>query len=244
MVLRMTRLRDAPKAVTLRARTYAHRVRYAGRNVWCPVCERSARRFAPHRGRPHARCPHCGSLERHRVLWMWLRDRVPPGAHVLHVAPEPGLAQRLQELSTNYLSVDLDSPHAMKHCDVTEIPEPDASFDVVICNHVLEHVSDDRKAMRELRRVLRPGGLAVLQHPVHDRPDTYEDASVVDPGARLRVFGQEDHVRIYGWDMLDRLREAGFADVAVPEPCDDYPPADRARYGLLPSPTIVATRRA
>ncbi len=238
----MTRLRDATKAVALRARTYAHRVRYAGRHVWCPVCERSARRFVPHRGRPQARCPHCGSLERHRVLWLWLRDRVPAGARVLHVAPELGLAHRLKELSTNYLSVDLDSPHAMKRCDITAIPEPDASFDVVICNHVLEHIPDDRKAMRELRRVLTPGGLAVLQHPVHDRPDTYEDAGVVDPASRLRVFGQEDHVRIYGWDMLDRLREAGFVDVAVPEPCDDYSPAERARYGLLPSPTIVASR--
>jgi SAM-dependent methyltransferase len=153
------------------------------------------------------------------------------------------LACRLLELPVDYLSVDLDSPYAMKHCDITAIPEPAARFDVVICNHVLEHIPHDRKAMRELRRVLRPGGLAILQHPIHNRPDTYEDASVVDPAARLRVFGQEDHVRIYGWDMLERLREAGFADVATLEPCDDYSPAERARYGLVPSPMIVATRR-
>jgi len=240
----MALVRETTMAIIVRARVYAHRVRYTGHDVWCPVCERSARRFASHRGRPQARCPHCGSLERHRVLWLWLRARVPAGARVLHVAPEPGLAQRLQELSIKYLSVDLDSPHAMKHCDITAIPEPDASFDVVICNHVLEHIADDRTAMRELRRVLRPGGLAVLQHPVEDRPDSFEDASVVDPAERLRVFGQEDHVRIYGWDILDRLREAGFVDVSVPEPCDDYSPAEHARYGLMPSPTIVATRRS
>jgi SAM-dependent methyltransferase len=223
-----------------RLKYYAQRVRYLGRQVHCPVCERSARRFAPHRGRRHARCVHCGSLERHRVLWLWLRGRVPPSSRVLHVAPEPGLARRLQALPIDYLSIDLDSPLAMKRCDITAIPEGDASFDVLICNHVLEHVQDDRRAMTELRRVLRRGGLAVLQHPIHDRPDTYEDPSVVEPEERLRVFGQEDHVRIYGWDMLDRLRNAGFESIETPEPYDDFSPAERARFGLEPSPTIIA----
>jgi SAM-dependent methyltransferase len=171
---------------------------------------------------------------------LWLRDRIPPGARVLHVAPEPGLARRLRALDIDYLSVDLDSPHAMKRCDITAIPEPDGAFDVVICNHVLEHIPDDRQAMRELRRVLRPGGLAVLQHPVYDRPDTYEDFSVVDPAERLRVFGQEDHVRIYGWDMLDRLRAAGFEDIVAPEPWHDFPADEQARFGLAPTTTIIA----
>jgi len=223
------------------ARYYAHRARYAGNRVYCPVCEQSARRFAPHRGRSHARCVNCGSLERHRVLWLWLRERIPPKARVLHVAPEPGLSERLKAMPIDYLSVDIDSPFAMKRCDITDIPEPDASFDVLICNHVLEHIPDDRRAMAELRRVLKPGGLAVLQHPIHDRPDTLEDPSVVAPDDRLRVFGQEDHVRIYGWDMLDRLRSAGFTRVDTPEPCDQFSTAERRRFGLARSPTIVAS---
>jgi SAM-dependent methyltransferase len=138
------------------------------------------------------------------------------------------------------LIVDLDSPLAMERCDITAIPEPDGAFDVVICNHVLEHIPDDRRAMRELRRVLRPGGLAVLQHPVQDRPDTYEDPGVVDPVERLRVFGQEDHVRIYGWDMLDRLRTAGFQDVATPELWEEFSPDELGRLGLAPTTTIIA----
>jgi SAM-dependent methyltransferase len=128
----------------------------------------------------------------------------------------------------------------MQRCDITDIPQPDGAFDIVICNHVLEHVPDDRKAMRELRRVLRPGGLAVLQHPVQDRPDTYEDFSVVDATERLRVFGQEDHVRIYGWDMLDRLRAAGFDDIETPEPWREFSPDERTRLGLAPTTTIIA----
>ncbi len=150
------------------------------------------------------------------------------------------MAGRLQQLPIDYLSVDLDSPYAMRHCDITAIPEPDASFDVVICNHVLEHIPDDRKAMRELRRVLKPGGLAVLQHPIHDRPDTFEDQSIVSPDERLRVFGQEDHVRIYGWDFVDRLRDVGFGSVTIPEPCDDFSTAERDYLGLRPSPTVIA----
>lgn len=229
-----------PSKLLAHTKYYVHRARYSGNGVHCPICERSARRFAPHRGRPHARCVNCGSLERHRVLWLWLRERIPPHARVLHVAPERGLSDRLQAMQIDYLSVDIDSPFAMKRYDITDIPESDASFDVVICNHVLEHIADDRRAMTELRRVLKPGGLAVLQHPIHDRPDTFEDPNVVAPEERLRVFGQEDHVRIYGWDMLDRLHAAGFERVETPEPCDEFSAADRKRFGLAPSPTVIA----
>src|SRR4051794_29600894 len=108
-------------------------VRYMGVRVSCPVCGRSARRFVPHRGRPFAKCVYCGSLERHRLLWLWLRDRIPTGARVLHVAPDPGLEGRLRRREIDYLSVDLGSPPAMKRCDITAIPEADDAFDVVIC---------------------------------------------------------------------------------------------------------------
>src|SRR4051794_5699274 len=113
-------------------------LRYMGVRVRCPVCGRSARRFVPHRGRPFAKCVYCGSLERHRLLWLWLRDRIPTGARVLHAAPDPGLERRPRTREIDYLSVDLEPPHAMRGCDTPAIPEPDDAFDVVICNHVLE----------------------------------------------------------------------------------------------------------
>jgi colanic acid/amylovoran biosynthesis protein len=225
-------------------RTVAERVgwqaRYAGRGVQCPICGRSARRFAPHRDRPYAECPHCHSLERHRALWLWLRHRIPHGALVLHVAPEQGLAARLRALPIEYVSTDLESPLAMRHDDVTALPDPDGSFDVVICNHVLEHISDDRAAMRQIRRVLRPGGFAVLQHPIRAQAETFEDWTVVTPQDRLQVFGQEDHVRVYGRDFVDRLREAGFDEVDLMEVEDEIPAPLHARYGLRPSPTVIA----
>ena len=111
-----------------------------------------------------------------------------------------------------YLSADLDprSP-ALMHFDITAIPLDDATFDVVVCNHVLEHIPDDRLAMRELRRILRPGGCMYSIHPVYtELPSTFEDASVTDPDARRRLFGQIDHVRKYGPDFVERLSNAGF----------------------------------
>jgi Methyltransferase domain len=239
-ILRTIRLLLSRLAPATRARRAAHRVLCAGRGVQCPVCNRSARRFAPHRDRAYAECVHCHSLERHRGLWLWLREQIPAGADVLHVAPEGGIAARLRAMPITYVTTDLESPLAMRHDDLTALPDLDESFDIVICNHVLEHISDDRAAMREIRRVLRPGGLAVLQHPIRPGGKTFEDARVVSPEDRLRVFGQEDHVRIYGWDFLDRLREAGFDRVETLHLERDVPANLHARYGLRASTTVVA----
>lgn len=217
-------------------------VRFVGWQVRCPICGRRARRFDSYHGRSSAVCVHCHSLERHRALWLWLRRRIPADATVLHVAPEEGIAARLRSLPIDYVSTDLESPLAMRHDDITALPDPDASFDVVICNHVLEHIPDDRTAMREIYRVLRPGGFAVLQHPIAPRPDTYEDPSVTSAEDRLRLFGQDDHVRIYGWDFVDRLREAGFGTVEATEIEREIGPDLQSRYGLRPSPTVIARR--
>lgn len=223
-----------------RVRRVARRAWYAGRGVECPVCGGLARRFAPHRGRRDAECVHCGSLERHRSLWLWLRPRIPERAAVLHVAPEPGLGARVRELPVEYVSTDLESPHAMRHDDLTALPDTDGRFDIVICNHVLEHIPDDRRAMREIRRVLRPGGLAVLQHPVFARSRTLEDPAIVSPEERMRVYGQEDHVRRYGWDFVDRLRESGFTEVEAVEIEREFSAPARRRYGLQPGVTVIA----
>ena len=153
-------------------------------------------------------------MERHRLLWLWLRaetDFFTAPKRMLHFAPEFGIKQRLSRQSNlDYSTADLASRLADEHFDITAIPHPDDSFDVIFCNHVLEHVDADRKAMSELFRILRPGGWAVLMTPIgKDRETTDESAAGEDE--RLERFGQEDHVRLYGRDFFDRLRNAGFA---------------------------------
>jgi len=165
--------------------------------------------------RPNARCPSCGSLERQRLIALYLERRTSfftDPLKVLHFAPEPAFHEKFKSLSNlDYISADLISSRAMVKVDITDIPYEEHSFDVILCSHVLEHVQDDRKAMQELYRVLKPGGWALLQIPIQSsREKTYEDPSIVTPEERLKHFGQKDHVRIYGEDYKDRLASAGF----------------------------------
>jgi SAM-dependent methyltransferase len=168
--------------------------------------------------RVDAQCVHCGALERHRFLWLYLERNTDlfdgKRRKMLHVAPELCFESRFRErLGGDYLTADLFNPRAMVEMDVTSIEYPDRSFDVVYCSHVLEHVHDDRKAMREFVRVLKNDGWAIINVPIIAE-ETFEDPSIVDPQERLQAFGQEDHVRRYGPDYVDRLRDAGF-EVAV-----------------------------
>jgi SAM-dependent methyltransferase len=194
---------------------------YYGWNRKCPVCEHTFRRFQRFGSvsREEARCVACGALERHRLLWLFLRrntdffERGPQ--RLLHVAPERFIEARFRPVvGKGYVSTDLFSPRAMVRMDVTNIAAPDDAFDVVYCSHVLEHVPDDRRAMREFRRVLRRSGWAVFMVPV-TAPRTFEDPTVVTDSDRLRVYGQTDHVRRYGPDFADRLREEGFGVTVV-----------------------------
>lgn len=189
---------------------------YYGKGRFCPVCGRSSRRFckAGPQKREDARCVHCGALERHRLLWLYLAKRTDlfdgKPKKMLHVAPEPCFVSRLkQRLGNNYSTADLLDPLVMVKMDITNIEYPDESFDVIYCSHVLEHVQDDRKAMREFYRVLGTKGWAILLVPI-TAEKTFEDPSIVEAQERLRLFGQHDHVRKYGPDYVDRLREAGF----------------------------------
>lgn len=194
---------------------------YRGHGVRCPLCGREYRKFLPYgyvTPRENALCPHCLSLERHRLLWLYLERETSVLQHhprTLHIAPEVCIMRHLKpHFSTcreRYVTADLESPLADLHFDVQEIPLPDNSFDFLLCNHLLEHVADDRRALRELYRILRPGGCGILLSPVElDRATTFEDDSITDPAERTRIFGQYDHRRIYGNDYVDRLREAGF----------------------------------
>jgi len=213
---------------------------YRGTERVCPICNGESSRFAPF-GTPtrdEGRCIHCDSLERHRFLWLYLTmcTDLFDGRHkrMLHVAPEPCFVPRFEaRLGRDYLTADLANPRAMLRMDIEDIQFPDAAFDVIYCSHVLEHVRDDRRAMREFRRVLKPDGWAILLVPIMSDA-TFEDESIVDPAERLKAFGDETHVRRYGPDYADRLRESGFEAriTAVP---DMFGPEERLRMGLSPA---------
>lgn len=190
---------------------------YVGRRFSCPCCQGRFRRFLSHgvKARPNAECPGCGALERHRLIWFYLEHRTnlyTDRLKVLHFAPEGALQKKCVAMpNLDYVSADLCSPRAQVRFDICSIPYPDNSFDVILCSHVLEHVPDDRKAMAELFRVMRPNGWGIIQVPVDlTREETFEDLSVASPKERERLFGHRDHVRIYAMDYYDRLRAAGF----------------------------------
>jgi SAM-dependent methyltransferase len=204
----------------------------------CPVCGTVADAFDPgghpERPRPDCRCPTCGSLERHRIQWLFLREHTglfTEPTRLLHVAPEGSMGVRIRAMrNVDYLSADLDPSKAMVKMDLTDIDMPDDSFDMILASHVLEHIPDDAAAMREMRRVLRKGGKAVLAVPMWG-PATREDLSITDPAERRRLYGQDDHVRMYGYDRVfeSRLEAAGF-DVTVSQMIVDMDPALRRRY--------------
>lgn len=199
----------------------------------CPICGRSSRKFRPYGlvPRKDAVCVHCHASERHRFLGVYL-DKFPgalagASGRFLHVAPEPCLAKRFREaFGGRYVTGDLFDPSADLKMDVTDIPCPDGAFDLIYCGHVLEHVADDRKAMREFHRVLGDAGCAILTVPISGAK-TVEDPSVRAPEDRERAFGQWDHVRSYGLDIQDRLAQAGFSVQVVR--VGDVATADEAR---------------
>jgi hypothetical protein len=189
---------------------------YRGTSRFCPICGKSSRRFLEFGivSRKDAQCPYCRSLERQRLLWIYLIQQTDffsnPLKTLLHVAPESCLESRFRKhLGNNYITADLLDPHVMVKMDVTKIPYPNQSFDIIYCNHVLEHVPDDKRAIQEFYRVLKNNGWAILNVPI-DAAKTFEDPAIVDPHERERLFGQKDHVRQYGPDYVDRLQEAGF----------------------------------
>lgn len=213
---------------------------YRGWRLECPCCGGRYRRFVARGYRRDAICPGCFAAERHRTLWLFLSretDLLAGDKRILHFAPEPSLAAKLRAMP-GYMSADLDLGRAMRVMDITAIPLADESIDAILCNHVLEHVPDDRAALRELRRVLAPTGVAYMQHPISYDRDTYEDPSITSEEGRLRAFGQEDHVRIYGRDFDARVEAAGFAHVILRyEP--QVPESERRRYALGFDPIYI-----
>lgn len=218
---------------------------HRGSARYCPCCERSFSRFLSDRGQPDTTCPRCWSGQRHRVLVEYLRtdtDFFVRPHDVLHVAPERCLEGRFRRLpNLSYVTADLEAPADIR-LDLTDASLPDSSFDVVICLHVLEHIGDDRRALREIHRILRPGGFAIIDVPLDEREETFEPEART-PKERLRLLGQEDHVRFYGRsDLVRRLTSAGF-DVDVVR-FDERMSAQRARVlGLRGTETLHICRR-
>jgi SAM-dependent methyltransferase len=199
--------------------------------------------------RPDALCWRCGSHERHRAQWLLFERRpelLRDSRALLHFAPEYCVRRRLEQeahrAGLRYVTADLDPAGVDLALDLTALALPDASFDAVLCSHVLEHVPDDLAAMRELRRVTSRGGWCLVMVPIDlSRASTYEDAAIVTPEQRLAAYWQPDHVRLFGRDVSERLESAGFA-VDVLEPRDAFGPDTMARHRLLDADWLLLCR--
>lgn len=183
-----------------------------------PIDSKSYRKFLSYgygKTRPNVLAPGTLSLERHRLLWLYLKnetDFFSRPQKVLHVAPEQAYLDRFRKLKhLDYITTDLLSPIADIKADLTDLPFAENTYDMIICNHVLEHIPDDTAAMNEIYRVLKPGGQAILQVPYdRNRETTFQDDSITDPKERAEIFGQYDHVRVYGMDYFKKLESIGF----------------------------------
>lgn len=205
------------------------KVYFFGSNYKCPVCRSHIRLLKPigfdfqvikdkqivGGGLRNAQCPVCRSSDRVRLLYLFLKNKTnifTKKTRFLHIAPEKPLEKIFHNhRNISYLTTDIEKENVMEKMDITNIQYPENSFDVIICNHVLEHIPDDLKAMMELFRILKPGGWSILQIPFSNILETtFEDHSVTSEKEREQVFGQKDHVRIYGKDYSERLKQAGF----------------------------------
>ena len=204
-----------------------------------PINGKTYRKLLPYgrlKSRENALAPDSMSLERHRLMWLYMKERTnffSDKLKFLHIAPEYCFLKLFKGMKNlDYTTGDLISPWADVKMDVHDIPFEENTFDVVICNHVLEHVQDDNKVMREFYRVMKPGGWGIFQVPLdNNNPITEEDPSVTDPKERERLYGQEDHVRQYGKDYGDRLTASGFS-VREDDFVNTLDPALVERYAL------------
>jgi SAM-dependent methyltransferase len=200
--------------------------RHRGADVLCPICGHRFACFKDDWNRGNALCWWCGSHERHRAQWLLFErrpDLLGTARALLHFAPEWALRQRLRGMRhLRYVTADLSQAGVDLELNLEALDLPDASFDAVICSHVLEHVSDDLAAMKELRRITASDGWCLVMVPLDiARTATYEDPTITRPDERERAFWQHDHVRLYAPDITDRLAAAGF-DVECIRPRQEF----------------------
>lgn len=223
---------------------------YRGDRYEDPIDRKTFKSFLPYgyeNVRDNVLSPSTLSLERHRLLWLYLQnetDLLTRPQKLLHFAPEQCFYKRFRESETiQYTTTDLNSPLADVPADICNLPFADNQFDFILCNHVLEHIPDDFKAMQEIYRVLKPGGIAILQIPLENNRDvTFEDDSITDRKERARIFGQYDHVRVYGMDYFDRLAQVGF-DVNAVDYTKELGAKKVDRYRLAAGELIPVVRK-
>lgn len=206
----------APQRIARGLRLRVDVARHRGDAVFCPICRHSFDAFKEAPDVILGLCWQCGSHGRHRAQWLLWESRPELLAELgslLHLAPEWALSHHLRRLpGIRYVTADLDQPGVDLQLDLTRADLPDASFDAVICSHVLEHIADDAAAMRELRRITAPGGWCLVMVPIDlARAETFEDPSIRTPAARHAAYWRPDHLRLYAPDVGDRLATAGFA---------------------------------
>lgn len=222
----------------------------------CPICNNVLRLYLPFGAtylRRQAMCPVCHSVERHRELWLYIQDnkdlffKKPKENRLLHFAPELGLWNKFSTMEcVDYYPVDINPKYygICKAVDITDITYEDNYFDVIICNHVLEHITDDRKAIKELHRVLNSSGIAILNVPIKKSLSmTLEKAEYNTPELREKYYGQADHVRFYGNDYIQRLEESGFC-VNVIHPNEDRNDKEIRKYGLTRNGEIYVCEKS
>jgi len=221
-----------------------------GKGSYCEICNHEYRHFLPYgrlRARSNALCPNCLSLERHRLIERYLRTQTTfyqNQLSVLHIAPEKCFVKHFRKQhALGYITADLESPWADVKMDILKMPFENNFFDVVFCNHVLEHVDDDLQAMREIHRVLKPGGWAILQVPFFAPipNETFEDIQLTDLREREKIFGQSDHIRRYGLDYPNRIERSGLK-VIEEKFAFSLSIEDCRRYGLVPETIFVGVK--
>lgn len=219
-----------------------------GNEVECPICASQFKKFLPYGriARENALCPSCLALERHRLMWLFLKEKTDfftGKLRVLHVAPEHCFIDRFEALENlEYITADIESPLAKVKMDVHSIPFEDNSFDVIFCNHVLEHVEEDIRVCSEFNRVLRPSGWGILQSPVYNHEKTIEDKTITDPAERERLFGQRDHVRKFGKDYASRLRKSGL-QIEENQFVKNLSAENATRFALAQDETLFVCRK-
>lgn len=226
---------------------------YKGNKVECPVCEKSFSKFLSYGSevahRENVLCPYDLTLERHRLMWLYLKSEsdffTASNLDVLHIAPEQCFIHKFKkQANLNYLTGDLESPIADIHFDLHSIPLEDNRFDVVFCNHVMEHVEDPLQCMKEIYRVMKHGGWAIMQVPQDmTRETTFEDPSITSPEDREKYYWQKDHVRLFGRDYPQWLEKAGFK-VEVFDLKNHYDIAKIDRFRIMKDEPLYIIKKA
>jgi SAM-dependent methyltransferase len=223
---------------------------FRGNDFTDPINGKSYRKFLPYgyvKQRDNALSPGTLSLERHRLLWLYLNNETnffSKTLKVLHIAPEQCFYNLFKNLKNiNYTTFDLNSPLADIKGDICNLPFKENSFDFILCNHVLEHINDDKKAMKELYRVLNKNGTAILQVPINQKSSkTFEDSSIVDKKERIEKFGQYDHIRLYGLDYFKKLESFGFK-VDPLKYSKEFTESEIIKYGLIKDEIIPVCKK-